>query len=338
VNQAAASLGLDGIVPGSPLSVTTATKCVGDATTLNVNSNLAAATPWDVAIAAGLPLVPGLGLPSCQVINVDIAAGAPTWLSTGLPGFSPPLALAWGGGPLSLPFLAPGPVTAHAQGLFVNAAEVEGFTLTAPVQLVTSLAGSLSVVLADDNFVAVDPALQPICSPTNVSFYGTNYQTFFVNSNGSLGFNAGDGDFSVTEPEWLAGSARAAPFWTDLSPNIAGTVILSAVPGGVNLAFSCPHFNAPASVNQATVQIDGSGVTISGYAPDAGNLNPSIIGITPGGGAGGASQSWAAIVGSGLQAGPALNAVYEFNGAGNVAGGWTSINFPVSDGSFYIVN
>jgi hypothetical protein len=44
------------------------------------------------------------------------------------------------------------------------------------------------------------------------------------------------------------------------------------------------------------------------------------------------------LVGFGLQAGVASNAVYEFNAGGNVAGGWTSINFPLSDGSAFIVN
>jgi hypothetical protein len=196
----------------------------------------------------------------------------------------------------------------------------------------------MNLVLGDDVFAQVNLAAAPICLSTGVNFYGTNYTTAFVNSNGSLGFNVGETNWAANEPEWLANSPRVAPFWSDLSPNLGGSVILGPVPGGVSLAFSCPHFGAPASVNQGTVQIDGAGVTISGYAPDAGNLNASLIGITPGGGAVAAPQSWSSLVGFGLQAGVASNAVYEFNAGGNVAGGWTSINFPLSDGSAFIVN
>jgi hypothetical protein len=77
-NQPEASLDLDGNLTGTLASVATTNKCVGELTYLNVNSNLAVSTPWDVAIAVGNPLVPGLSTTSGQLINVDITGGLPT--------------------------------------------------------------------------------------------------------------------------------------------------------------------------------------------------------------------------------------------------------------------
>ena len=340
INQAAASIDLDGNGGGSANAVATTTKCVNDLTFLNVNSNLPALTPWDLAIQGGAPLVPGLGTTNCQVINIDIGAGLPTYLSTGLQSLAPPFALPWGGAPLALPFLAPGPLTAHAQGVFINGASPDFFSLSAPVQLVTAAGtGTTNLTLADDNFLAIDPAAAPLCSPTSFTFYGTNYNTFFVNSNGGIGFTAGDTAWTPTAALFLSGGPRATACWTDYSPNLGGTVTLSSVPGGLSLAYSVPHFGAPAAVNTSTLTLDANGVTISGYAPDVTNLNASLIGISPGGGAVANAQSWStlALTPGAYPGVNATDAVFEF-AAGPVPTGWTSINFPNADGSSFIVN
>ena len=50
------------------------------------------------------------------------------------------------------------------------------------------------------------------------SFQGQARTSVFVNSNGSLSFDAGDASFVATVPAFLAGPPRISPLWTDLDP------------------------------------------------------------------------------------------------------------------------
>ena len=342
-DQTNSSFNIDGNTTGTSATVARTVKCISTPTVANVGSALPAGTPWDMAINFGPAANPGLlTTAGCQIANIDVTAGPPFWLSTGTPSLLVPVPQSWVGVPnLPLPFNAP-PVAAvaHAQCYFVDLGNPDSISLSAPAELETQAAGSSSALtLMDDNFVQVTAATAPCGVLPSVLFYGTSYTDFYVNSNGSVGFTAGNGDFSATSAEFLAQEPRAALFWSDLSPNLGGTVSFLTTLTGVQVDFvAVPHFGAAGTSNSSTVILDvGLGVTIQSYAPDAGNVNPSIIGISPGGGATGVPISIAGLVGSGLQVGLATDAVYEENVAGNVAAGWTSINFPLSDGSTYIV-
>ncbi|MFH1572799.1 MAG: hypothetical protein ABIG68_02385, partial [Acidobacteriota bacterium] len=69
--------------------------------------------------------------------------------------------------------------------------------------------------------------------PFSFSFYGQRWNTFFVNSNGSVSFGAGDRSAFHDPYAFMAGEAKIAPFWTDLDPPAAGGVYLKAAPDRV---------------------------------------------------------------------------------------------------------
>ncbi len=76
----------------------------------------------------------------------------------------------------------------------------------------------ITPALGDDNFTAIN-----ITGGQSVHLYGQQYTSFFVNSNGSISFNAGSGDFTPTLAEHLS-LPRIAALYSDLSPNLAGSV------------------------------------------------------------------------------------------------------------------
>ena len=54
-------------------------------------------------------------------------------------------------------------------------------------------------------------------------FYGTTYSSTYVNANGNITFNQGDGDFSPSFVEFInAPNPRIAPYWIDLDPRYSG--------------------------------------------------------------------------------------------------------------------
>lgn len=59
--------------------------------------------------------------------------------------------------------------------------------------------------------------------PFEFEFCGRNYDTLFVNSNGSVTFDAASPNFAHSPREHLA-TTRIAPFWTDLNPTAGGMV------------------------------------------------------------------------------------------------------------------
>ena len=337
-NSADFSFDLDGNNTGTASSVARTVKCVNALTFANWTSALAGGF-WDCAIGLGAAANPGiLSSANCQVVNVNVLAGNPFWLSTGTPSLSPPAPLLWTGN-LSLPFAAPPvPVLAHAQSYISNPANPDGLTLSAPVEIETLpvTGGSMALTLGDDNFVEL-PCLGPA-----VMFYGTVYSSVFVNSNGGVGLSGGDNSWTPTAAAFLSGSARVAHLWTDLRPNVAGTVTATALPTGIQVDFVGVETSAGVpgngTSNTSTCIIDGNGVAISNFIPDATSTTPMVVGITPGGGATGVAVSWLGLMGAGLQVGNPMDAVYEENAAGFVPGGFASINFPMADGSLYLVN
>ncbi len=132
------------------------------------------------------------------------------------------------------------------------------------------------LTLGDDNSVEVDLDF-------SFPFQGVNYNSVFVNSNGSLSFGTGDSDFSESVAEFLNGPPRIAPLWDDLSPNNAGLVIFDGDATSASITFQdVPEF-LTTGANNFTVTLDASG----DIAIDYGSVTAqdAIVGITEGGGA-----------------------------------------------------
>ena len=335
-NNPVSSLDIDGI-QGTAYAPAVVSGCVGGAFT--VNSGAPPGGLFDILVTLE-GAVSGFGTPGGQRININL--GSPTLANlNGGPGL---FNLLPHPGALSLPFTLAVPVTLSAQQLVLDAGHPDLFQVSQASELSTVAGGSVPLTLGDDNFIEV-PFGAPLCAPMNAfAFYGVVYTSLFVNSNGSVGFGSGDGDFTSTVPEFQNGSPRAAGLWADLSPNVAGTVTVSGSAIGVTVSFlGVPQFGIGGS-NSFDLMFDIAGQTsIANYAPDPAFTSPSIVGITPGGGAtdptAGFGVSWDGLTGFGPQGGLSTDMVYEVTPTGAAPNAlWTQIDFPGSDGSLYIVN
>jgi hypothetical protein len=74
------------------------------------------------------------------------------------------------------------------------------------------------IPLGDDDY-------EEIALPFTFSYCGIDYNSVFINSNGSLTFEAGDTDYTESVLEHLGDQPRIAMLWDDLSPNNGGTVV-----------------------------------------------------------------------------------------------------------------
>jgi hypothetical protein len=116
----------------------------------------------------------------------------------------------------------------------------------------------------------------------NFRFQGTNWNSVFVNSNGNLTFGAGNGDFTETVPELLAGAPRIAPLWDDLDAR-RGIVVAERGPQRLSVHFvSVPEFGSDAG-NYFSVHL----LPLSLFALEYGATarSDSLVGFTPGNGA-----------------------------------------------------
>jgi hypothetical protein len=132
------------------------------------------------------------------------------------------------------------------------------------------------LTLGDDSSVEV-----PL--PFSFPFQGSSYSSVFVNSNGNLTFGAGDPDFSETVAELLSDEPRIAALWHDLSPNVAGLVIVESETDFVTVRFQgVPQFgNTDDNTFGVTLWSNG---TIELQYDNVDSVD-NIVGVTPGGGA-----------------------------------------------------
>lgn len=95
-----------------------------------------------------------------------------------------------------------------------------GDTYTACIEtadtLPTSPAGGTMLSLADDSYV-------PVTLPWPVAFFGRNYSTFYVGSNGFVTFEQGDNTWDETVERHLS-FKRIAGLFCDLDPEAGGTI------------------------------------------------------------------------------------------------------------------
>jgi len=111
-------------------------------------------------------------------------------------------------------------------------------------------------------------------------FFGTDYTSFFIGSNGFVTFESGDNDFSESLGEFFSEQPRIAMLWDDLNPALGGTVIFDEYSDRVVVTFEdVPEFFATGA-NSFQLVLNTNGVITMTY------LNVSaldgIVGISSG--------------------------------------------------------
>ena len=339
-NSAEASMDIDGAATDG-FSPALVTKCTGFPSNVNFSGSLAG-NPWDMGyyfspLVAG---VVGVGLVTAggQVVNLDLGQPLNFLNGTTSPNLATSSFVAF-----TLVFAPPTALTASGQAIVVDPTHADNFIVTQGNQLdvVTGSATTQVLALGDDNSINVVTG-PPLCGFGGISFYGTVYTDFHVCSNGYVSFTAGSTDFTATATEFTTLMPRVAGQWSDLSPNVGGTVQVVPNPNDITIQFiGVPEFGVAANVNSFDIIFDDAGGTsIANYSPAPMHLTASLTGITNGGnGTPGVPVSFSSVVGAGLQVSAlTTDAVYEFNAGGPVPGGWSTVYFPQSDSSIYSVN
>ncbi len=336
-NSADASMSIDGATNtgfSGPVSVT---RTVGTASLLNVSSTHAGA-PWELIVvpAAALPNA-GL-LPVGQILNLDLANPNKILLNNMFQTTWP--ATSWNTSVTAPPL----PMTLSAQFAIVNPLVPGSIALSAANQMtvIPCNNNTLPLTLGDDDSVSVALGSPNFCSAPQVSFYGSAYTSLYVNSNGSVSFTQGTGDFSPTVTAFTSQMPRLAGHWSDLEPNLAGTINASSTAAGL---FKISFVNVPewGSNNSSTCTFDvtfdtGSGsCAIQSYAHGGATWGSgTLVGISPGVTALTTSVNFASFLGLGAQAGNAGRAIYQMTPAAAPVG-FTSITFAQGNGASFLV-
>jgi hypothetical protein len=344
-NTPSATLTVDGQV-GSACQAASARRCLGETIPLVLASDLGP-TVWDLIIQAGEPTVPGIVSPGGQVVNLDLAQGPGFWVSLGggspLPGSFPLSTLQWPAGfpSLLIPLMPAAPFVAHAQAYWVNPAQIDFLSISAPgrVQVVNPGGPAIPFLLGDDTSVNVD--LTALCLPP-MSYYGVSYTSFFVNANGSVSFVQPASDFSSSVVEFVTQMPRIAGLWTDLSPQVGGSVSATTIASGITVNWSgVPQFNTN-NANSVSVSLSATGTTsISSYTPSPNYMfAPSLVGFSPGGSAtnpGSLSGGISSYLGLGNQTGNIpSDAIFEFNLFTAPAAGWSTFTLSGNGSSWQV--
>jgi hypothetical protein len=136
------------------------------------------------------------------------------------------------------------------------------------------------VSLGDDDTV-------PVALARPFNFQGTARNSVFVNSNGSLSFEAGDEEFDATVPNFLAGPPRISPLWTDLDPTgflgNPGLILVdtNSRPAAVHFVSVSEFFSA--DPNYFTAELGDFGKVALKWGPTA--RGEALVGVTQGAGA-----------------------------------------------------
>jgi hypothetical protein len=97
------------------------------------------------------------------------------------------------------------------------------------------------LALGDDTFAEIFPSF-------TVKFCGEEYESVFVNSNGSLTFGAGSTAFGESVAGNLTGPPRLSGLWDDLNPTAGGTVTSTETPNAITISFTnVPEFSVGGS-------------------------------------------------------------------------------------------
>jgi hypothetical protein len=283
VNQANASLDIDGIAPQPP-SVPVQ-KCSNTLGFLNITSPLSA--PWELALGLAPPVPIGSGgfaLVDGQVVNMNTSDPTLAFLNSFFQG--PPFP----GGTLSIPFSVPAPFAISLQYVIFDGTAAAGVRLSQAIRFeATPLGGSQTYTLTDDSTALVSFAAAPLCGPASFSFYGLPYSSLYLSSNGNLCFGSPNQTYGpATAAAFVAGPPRAAGLWTDLDPSVGGTISVSCTATTVVADYNgVAQFSFPiASVNRTfRITLDATSNTVTYDNYNLVGASPGSvcgIGITPG--------------------------------------------------------
>lgn len=129
--------------------------------------------------------------------------------------------------------------------------------------------------------------------PFTFKFFGVDYTSININSNGSITFGGGDVDFTETSAELLSGLPRVAFAWDDLNPSAATSPILRVreIAQGEQ-AYVVEFINVAeyATTNNNTVRVtlNADNSILIEYLDCA--LADCIVGVSPGAGLSGAAE------------------------------------------------
>ena len=138
----------------------------------------------------------------------------------------------------------------------------------------TDPAGGTVLSLGDDTFEAV-----ALTMPFN--FYGTDYSTIYVGSNGYVTFNSGDTTYNETLADHF-NQPRISGLFDDLSPNQAGTISVRQLADRVAVTYEgVTGFQAANSNNFQIEMFQDGRVHITHLQMDE---NDGIVGLSAGGG------------------------------------------------------
>ncbi len=178
--------------------------------------------PWSPFVVYGSPTLLANGIFVGAPGLVDIS---PTGLYTLFNGLTNPLfntgATGTWNAPFTLTAATPLNLTQSYQTLMADVSAPTGARLTMATKLVVS-AGltTVAIALGDNDYFALNLATYGMSLP----YYANNYSTIYVNANGYASFTTSDGDFTPTATEFTSGFPRIAAKWTDLHPELGGSI------------------------------------------------------------------------------------------------------------------
>ena len=323
--------------------------CTGQ--TFNLNSaNAVGGGAYDIAFhfASVIPAPPGIVTPGGQRVNLNLADPTIQTFNGG-PGLS--LTFLPHPGAFSVPVSSGSPFVAGAQQAVTDPGHPDGIQLSQPCELNIVAAGSLTLSLGDDATIQLFVASLPLCG-SNITFYGTSYTDFHVNSNGDVSFTGGSTDFNPTSSEWVTQMPRIG-LASDLEPNNFGTITVNVSGAGANGSWTTISYagvtewgTGGGGVTSFDVVLHGpNGHEITNFATDGTwGVTPVVCGISNGalGPPTPNLRSFDADFGLGVIAslGGPMDNIMEENTGGMIGttSGWVSVGFPFEDGSAHTVN
>jgi hypothetical protein len=331
-NSGYADMTINGAV-GPPFPILTNVR-----TSLPCSFNFTGATNQPYAVFQGAALQPGAAyIPASNSLNsVDLALSPfpvlvidgfqyPQYFSTDFTGQAafainvPPAGNPPNGVPLGLQL--------SFQAVMGDPFSSIGVTLTAATRITVTQGPVITYYsLGDESSVAITNANMPL------PFYGSNYTTLHVNSDGYICFGTSTQDFTPSDVEFVSGPPRAAPFWCDLdcpansvkvtvdTPQNGGTI-----PGFVRVDWiTVNDYTLPVQHTFSTlIKTDGNLELIFSPLNNASQYD-QLTGIIPGNNVG-APQPQKNFVGpqpSGSSVGPGILTTPPFTVLGNVNEGF----------------
>jgi hypothetical protein len=134
-----------------------------------------------------------------------------------------------------------------------------------------------SISLDDDDSVYLS-------LPFPFKFYGINYTSFFVNSNGGISFRGPESNGYYSQEDFLGGNPRIAAIWADLDPSAGGRVSVDRTPDQVAVTWErVPDYYETAELNTFQIILKPDGAIQIHYSGVA--LKEGITGLSNGGAA-----------------------------------------------------